>query len=224
MIGVVFVHYRIPDWRLEQHFKWNGRFYESAGAKVFVVADQVYQVPPYAECLIYPPMEIFNLSATKNHGINAALAAGCDPIAVVDTDVAWSRNAWNDALGVQRGELLFPVCMMARTFEKKERDSHPDRGMGCCMTAVAEHWQKARYDERFIGYGSDDAVIRINMRKAGARELRMNNVYHIAHDPGKSQVNPNGHGRADCWNRDTGFNPDMASRNNKLFETEPPAT
>jgi hypothetical protein len=216
MMGVVFVSYRIPQRRLEEHFQWNDEFYRAAGCRVFVVADRAYPVPDYVTCLVYPePLEIFSIAKTKNFGIAAALAAGCDPIAVIDIDVAWTAQAWAAAQAPGQA-IVHPLTFMAVDWPSRHACHHCDEGMGCVMAASAAWWQRVRYDERYVGYGSDDGRLRADFFRAGAKLTRDTFVYHIAHDPTVDQDNHSGHGRPDCWNRDTGFNPDMAERNNSL--------
>jgi hypothetical protein len=218
VFGVVFVHYRIPQWRLDDHFRWNDLYYRK-GAMVFVVTEGEMVVPDYAVCLPYPePMEMFNLCKTKNYGIQAALEAGCDPIAVIDTDIAWTPQTWLNSIAVRNNGIFYhPIAWMAQSWEEREAKRHPDTGMGCCMVASAPLWQQVQYDERYVGYGSDDWKIIHDLTYIGrARMYREGFIYHIAHNPDADQTNPNGHGRADCWNRDTGFNPDNASQNNML--------
>jgi len=220
MIGIVFVSYRIPEKRLREHFEWNLSEYQKRECRVYVVTDREYQFPRVARCLVYPePMEIFSLAKTKNHGIRAAIADGCDPIIVTDVDVCFSQETFSVCEHVDAKTAVVPICLMAQDYDTCERDYVVDGGMGCCIAAHADVWRKVAYDERYVGYGCDDGQIRMAIKRLGIREDRSHVVFHIAHDPEASQVNIPGFGRPDCWNRENGFNPENARHNAEIYHS-----
>lgn len=201
--AVVFVHYRIPEQRLRDHWAWNDELYRAAGARVYVVTDRQYEVPDYAQCLVYDkPMKVFSLSATKNHGIHRAIADGCSPILSSDTDIAVASAAWFQFLLIPQHQVSIPVYRMARTNETREKEFHIDNGATGVVGMTADNWRKYHYDERCYGYGAEDGALRLALAKARVQELRDCHVYHIAHDPKADQHNIPGRGREDCWNRD----------------------
>ncbi len=223
MLGIVFVHYRIPDRRLREHFAWNALRYRQFGAKVFVVANRNYlndkrESDRWAVCLIYSePMPVFSLSATKNFGIMAAIEAGCDRIATTDTDIAWTPDALRQCVACNPKEAIAPIYRMAQTYDTREQVSHPDHGCAGTVCLTADNWRKVRYDERYVGYGGEDGRLRRDIAAAGIAENRTAVVYHIAHNPEAEQVNIPGAGRGDCWNRNS-INPDNWQVNKHLID------
>ena len=239
MLGIVFVHYRLPEQRLRDHFTWNLPLYTEHEASLFVVMENAVKIPvrmnaaqyvlAFASTVAYTePMPVFSLSATKNYGIQQAIAAGCDPIVTTDTDIAFTPESL--AACAECGDKLavVPIYRMARSHETREHVSHPDHGCGgtVCMTTV--DWRRVQervanrkaggpYDERYIGYGGEDGKLRRDIAALGIHEQRETVVYHIAHNPSQQQLNIPGAGRNDCWNRDTGFNPDNWKENKKFY-------
>lgn len=221
MLGVVFVHYRLPADRFLDHFRWNQAVY--GGVCPIVVLDHDRQGKLNAGMPMFTleavePMPTFSLSRTKNQGIRFALSCmrnsqPClDRIAVTDADVAWTPEAIEACRRVQAGKAIVPVYRMAIDYATREANSTPDMGMGGTVCMTAADWRRVCYDETYEGYGGEDGKLRRDMALLGIREERSTHVYHIAHDPACPQVNVPGHGRADCWNRDT-INPDNFSVN-----------
>ena len=224
MLAVVFVHYRLPEKRLRDHFRWNEKFYQDA--KVYVVAERVLKVPEYAECVVLQEDQlpkrngkpIFSLSATKNIGIAQALVDRRGFRATTDTDVAWTQDAWAAAvLSCDEKTAVVPVYRMAQTYETRLQVSHPDHGCGGTVVMTADNWRRVAYDERYIGYGGEDGKLRRDAAAIGIAEYRNCDVFHIAHDSTQPQANVPGAGRGDCWNRDSGFNPDNWKVNRGLI-------
>lgn len=221
-VGVVFVHYAIPEKRLAEHFEWNDTLYRVGQATVYVVADRPYDVPEYAHCVIVPIEELpelggkpcFSLSLTKNRGIEAALADGCTTVIVTDTDIAFSGSAWWQMVEAGPTEVVTPVYRMARTNEERDPTNRPDYGMTGTLAMTAENWRRVRFNESCVGYGAEDGVILDVIKQYSLSQLRDRHVWHIAHDPEKHLLRVPGHGSADCWNRET-LNPDNFEANRR---------
>lgn len=171
----------------------------------------------------YPkPMPIFSLSKTKNFGLRLALELGCDPIAVTDVDFAWTPEAFHTCRNVQPGRAIVPYVRMVRTYDTREQDALDpkslDKGMTSTVGMRAADWRRVCYDETYVGYGGEDGKLVRDIQLLGIQVDRSPIMHHIAHDPSASQVNIPGHGRADCWGRDTGFNPDNFALNRNLID------
>ena len=233
MLGIVFVHYRLPWLRLHDHLLWNGRYYDNANVCAWIVSDGS---PPRVELedlekikrrpwnsgkrswsivFFQESMPVFSLAVTKNYGIKYALEAGCDRIAATDVDVAWTEEALRQCAECGPDEAIVPFYQMALDYETRGEYSQRDKGCSGTVCMTAENWRRVRYDERYIGYGGEDGKLRKDISMLGIRERRDSIVYHIAHDPSKSQVNVPGAGRADCWNRDS-INPNNWETNKLL--------
>lgn len=251
--AVVFVFYRNPDsknpiplQRLADHFDWNDDFYADAGCRVFVVTDSLYDVPPYAECLVYPhpmPMRggkpVFSLTRTKNHGIQAALDRGYDPIVVSDVDMAYTPSCWRQLLSVDSGSASIPVYWMAPDFDHRNdlcpvhplteehavvcHKSHQDHGATGTISMTAHNWRRVKWDDRCIGYGADDGIIQRSIVRARITKIGRPGmptcvpIFHIAHVASAPQVNfSHGHFvRQDAWDSD--FNPVNFKENQRYF-------
>lgn len=221
MIYVVFVHYRLPEQRLRDHFRWNDEIYRTFQVRVIVVSDIEREVPDYATCAAYrEPMPVFSLAKTKNFGLSEALrtASDSDIIAMTDADIAWEDGVFFDMHECIHENAIIPLYFMAQDYDARH-DSFPDPGCGGTVAMQAAHWRRTRYDERYVGYGGEDGRMRKDIVSMGLRERRDCRVYHIAHDPTADQHNVPGHGRTDAWNRDTGFNPDMFHINKDLYNS-----
>lgn len=217
--GVVFVHYAIPQQRLDDHFRWNDALYRAAGAVVYVVTDRLRSVPMYGRSVVIPKAflprldgrTVFSLSMTKNRGIQAALAGQCDPIIVTDTDIAFSEAAWQELVDVGPSVASIPLYLMARSFDSRSKRDEATPGMTGTIGMCAEHWRSIRFDERCVAYGAEDGIVLAAIRAKEIVQVRDTIVWHIAHD-NQNLMRVPGHGSADCWNRDT-LNPDNFDAN-----------
>lgn len=228
MFGIVFVSYRIPAQRLRDHFAWNDELYRLLpGVSVLAVVDRYYQdsleFAFYASQLRFTEaMPVFSLSRTKNAGLRSLIASGCDPIAVTDVDFAWTPEAFHACRNVQPGRAVVPLVRMVRTFETRHQDALDpkslDKGMTSTVSMRVADWRRVCYDETYVGYGGEDGKLVRDMQLLGIQVDRSHSMHHVAHNPAAPQVNEPGHGRADCWGRDTGFNPDMFAINRNLIE------
>ena len=220
--GVVFAHYAMPQRRLDAHFRWNDTFYRHTGAVVYVVTDHLRPTPLYGRCVVIPraflPKQdgkpIFSLAMTKNRGITAAIAAGCDPIIVTDSDIAFGDGAWEEMVGVGSGVASIPVYLMARSYEGRSERDKPDTGMTGTIGMRAEHWRGVRFDEECVGYGAEDGRVYKAIRERGLVILRDAYIWHVAHD-NQNLTRVPGHGSGDCWNRST-LNPDNFEANRSV--------
>lgn len=227
--GIVFPSWRIPETRLQDHFVWNARYYNSAPCRVFVVADREYDLPDYAECVIFPEDKLpilngirrFATTRCRNAGIQAAIAAGCDPIMCTEVDIAFEPKAWDLAsFGVPNWTsrtALVPHCRMSYSSDWHHREDHwiaAPLATGT-VTMKAKHWGEVSYCEQQWGYGCDDGLFLKRLAKRDMKVRRTGYIYHIAHVDGAEQREF--HGRGDHWNRASGFNPSNF-RHNGTFE------
>ncbi len=223
-IGVVFVSWCVPEHRLRDHFEWNDSIYRSAGACVFAVTDREYNLPDYAQCVIFPETRLplhkgqrrFSLTRTKNAGLRAAIAAGCDPIICSDVDICFEPDAWGDALAVTDLTAAVPVYRMSHSAERSKRADAYDLAELATgtVTMTAANWRKIHYCERQWGYGCDDGYIVEKITDAKIDIIRLGCVYHMAHIDGTPQEEFNEKApRVDHWNRDSGLNPENFRRN-----------
>ena len=247
--AVVFVFWRnpqsehpLPLQRLADHFAWNDRLYRQSSVRVYVVTDQPYDVPEYAECVVYPAGRMpmvdgklkFSLARTKNHGIAHAIAAVHDPVIVTDPDITWTEDAWRAALAVTEQIASIPVywlayrhadrkciCRKRNSLEHAQtcRKTHEDRGATGTITMTAANWWRVKYDERSWGYGAEDGLILRDIQARRLNVVRNEMVYHMAHDPTQPQVNfsgADGFVRRDAWDAES--NPINFEGNRKLFK------
>lgn len=222
--AVVFVHYRLPKQRLKEHFQWNKAIYTRYRTKVFVVSDKPYTVPDYAECVVFPPRKLptlageprFSIAATKNFGIRHAIMEGYQKVICTDVDIAFDPLSFHSMTRVNANYAFAPICWMVDSYEKRENSGRHDTPMINTIAMDSTCWLQCPYDERCIGYGSDDGIIIQDIRLAGINLDRSGVVYHIAHEPGTNQVNFAG--RSDFWNRDNGFNFNNLQANKQLYE------
>lgn len=241
--ALVFVHYRLPEQRLIDHFEWNADLYRAADARVFVVCDPetaALSVPPCLQppasslkpvLLPYPgPMPIFSLAKTKNFGIRAAIDAGHDPIIATDADIAFPPDAMAELLQVEEGQAVAPVYQMVHTYQTRHRMTgriQADLAIGT-ISMRASGWLAVHgYNELMEGYGCDDGEIWARMGNAKIERFRGLGCYHIAHVAGSVQqeahtAGDKSHGvREDHWNRENGFNPRRFRENRKAARRVP---
>lgn len=214
-VALVFTHYKIPESRLEEHFKWNHQLYLELGIKVYIVTDKEYNVPAYAECLVYPDeMPIFNLSKTSNYGIWKAIRNGHKTIIKSDVDVAFDLRVLQWLCCSDPDEAKVPMYLMAETYEERKFRHVPAPLATGTISMSFGLWNTIRYDEQCEGYGCEDGLILIDLKNIGVEFDRSLPVYHIAHIEGTNQREFNG--RCDHWNRDNGFNPNRIETNKHL--------
>lgn len=210
--AVVFVSYKIPTQRLDEHFRWNDSLYRHSNTRVYVVTDRPYDVPDYAECLVYSEsMPVFSLTKTRNFGIRTAIKRSHDLITCSDVDIAFAPEAWERGLAVDDLSAAMPVYLMADNFpERRFKHIRAENATGT-VTMTAANWKHLEYDERCTGYGCDDGILRSDIGHAGLRIDRQGVAYHIAHQSGSPQEEFQG--RRDQWNRESGFNPENFTGN-----------
>lgn len=224
-IAVVFVSYlKVPEQRLQDHFRWNARLYESYGdhLRVYVVSDVEHKLPPYAETIIYPIERLpvvdgqprFSLTMTKNAGVDSALLDDAEVIICTDVDIAFWDDSFDAMTRVDDTCAAVPVYRMAPSYERREKGEF-DYGCTGTIAMTAANWKRLWYDERCVGYGADDGIMLRDICRAGLTVLRSTVVSHIAHVPGDGKRTP-GSGAETCWGRDGGFNFDNFHENRKL--------
>ena len=218
--AVVFVSYlKVPEQRLQDHFRWNDGIYRDSGAKVYVVTDCEHNLPKYAECVLFPEDELpvvngtrrFSLCKTKNAGIRKAVADGAEVIICTDVDIAFPVRSWKMLACPSPIEAVAPVYMMAPSYERRS-ESHADHGATGTVSMRAAHWRQVEYDERCVGYGADDGIILADCKAHGLKINKRPTVWHIEHPGAEDVENVPGHGRQGCYGRDE-FNFDNFDRN-----------
>lgn len=223
-IGVVFVSYlKVPEQRLQDHFRWNASLYESYGEhlRVYVVSDVEHDLPPYAETVVFPIERLpiigrrrFSLTMTKNAGNDVALADGAEIVICTDVDICFWPDSFDTMARVDETCAAIPVYRMAPSYEQRDQGGF-DHGCTGTIAMTAANWKRLRYDERCVGYGADDGIMLRDICRAGLTVLRSTVVSHIAHVQGDGKRTP-GSGAATCWGRDDGFNFDNFHENRKL--------
>jgi hypothetical protein len=223
-LAIVFVSYlKVPEERLQDHFRWNDRLYDARDdLRVYVVSDVKHSLPYYARCVVFPIERLpivdgqsrFSLTMTKNAGNDMALADGADVVVCTDVDIYFWPDSLKTMAEVTDAEAIIPVYRMAPSYA--ERDSgHFDHGCTGTVAMTAANWKRLRYDERCVGYGADDGIMLRDICRAGLKVVRSTVVSHIAHVQGDGKRTP-GSGAATCWGRDDGFNFDNFHENRKL--------
>jgi len=225
-IAVVFGCYRLPEERLQAHLEWNASFYSGSGARLFVVTDREYPLPPFAECVVFPEENLplvggvrrFATTRCRNAGIRAAIAAGCGLITCTDVDISFEPEAWEAALAVGPCGVptaAVPYCRMSESSEwaRRERSWIDAEFATGTVTMTADQWRVIQYDESQHGYGYDDSRMLHRIAAQGVSVLRTGYVYHVAHVDGANQKEH--HGRNDHWNRANGFNPQNFRHNRR---------
>jgi hypothetical protein len=227
-IAVVFVSYlKVPEQRLQDHFRWNHTLYESLGdrLRVYVVSDTDHTLPSYASCVIYPMDQLpmiegrrrFCLTRTKNRGLDAAIEDEADVIVCTDVDIAFPPEAFARLVRVDETRAAVPVYRMAPSYEQRHTGKL-DHGCTGTVVMTAERWKTVRYDEECVEYGADDGILLRDIERAGLTVKRDVIVAHIAHAPGDGDRTP-GRGAATCWGRESGFNRDNFKENRKLHSS-----
>lgn len=217
-LAVTFTHFRIPDHRLQDHFRWNDELYRKHNARVFVVTDKLYDVPDYATCLVYPePMPTFKLSMTSNYGIRYAIDSGFGIIIKTDTDIAFPEEAFERLAQVEPGSAGLPCYHMASNYPERESKFVLAPNATGTISMVAADWMKAHFHEMCVGYGCDDGILRKEIKRQGIEEDRASVVFHIAHVADTPQKEFNrAEPRTDHWNREDEFNPENFAGNRSL--------
>ena len=224
-IAVVFVSYlKVPEERLQDHFRWNKAAYESHGdrLRVYVVSDVEHDLPSYARVCVFPIDQLplirgqrkFSLTKTKNFGNDAAIADGADVVICTDVDIAFEPNQIGIIADVTDKIANIPVYRLAPSYEKRVT-GNLDHGCTGTVAMTAANWQRIRFDERCVGYGADDGILLRDIQAAGLTVDRHVIVSHIAHVQGDLGRNP-GSGASTCWGRSDGFNFDNFRENRKL--------
>lgn len=212
---IVITHYKMPEQRLYDFFKWNDALFKQYNCRVIVVSDKDHSnLPGYARVAIFPEeMQIFNLAKTSNYGIRLA---GSGIVCKTDPDCVFSEQAMQELHAVTEDNGLCYRYRMADSFETKEKAKTWDASKGT-MVLHYNHWEAiSGYDERQNGYGIEDgdAYHRAGQLTPG-KSVRMSvaDFWHIAHSMEKQTF---GNTRKDCWNRDNGFNPRNHAHNQNV--------
>ena len=221
-VGVVLVHWgpAIPAERLQDHWNWNGAFYEAARVRVYVVTDEPKPLPRYAVPVYYrEPMDPFSLAKTGNRGIRRACDDGCEIIIKTDPDIAWHGATLEACCALGHGRGIAPIYRMADCFDDvqagvRNMNVWPD---SCGTIALhARTWHDLHgYDERMTGYGIEDGDLAQRACKRGIKIDRQFLLYHIAHRQGTPQVGPH---RGDQWGRAEKINPRNHGHNEKVLK------
>lgn len=223
MIGIVFPAYlKIPEERILNHFCWNEGVYASNDIRVYVVAEREYDwLPEYGEVVLFPIEDLpivdnqprFSIAKTKNRGNAKAIADGCDVILCTDVDIVFSPEEVAKYATMSDQEAYVPWYEMVESNLAKGRF---DKGCTGTIAMTAENWRRISYDERCVGYGSDDGIMLKHIEMAGLKIKREGVVKHVAHVPGDSYREP-GSGTATCWGREDGFNFDNFKNNRQYL-------
>lgn len=222
-VAVVFASYlKVPSRRLRDHFMWNGAIYKGSGASVYVVTEKPKRVPKYAECVVFPLDKLpkvdgkprFSICATKNAGIQKAIADGADVVLCIDVDHAFTQSSWNHMVNVADNEASVPTYRMLPRFGERN-ENHLDMGATGVVAMTADNWRKVSWDERYVGYGGDDGQMLRAIKNAGLKVNRDAIIDHIEHPGATHERNEPGHGRAGCYGRDE-FNFDNFDENKKI--------
>ncbi len=191
MIALIFSHYRLPETRLQEHFQWNSAIYLQSQVRVFVASDRHYDLPPYAECVICPPMDMFSLTRTSNAVKAKALECGATTIIKTDVDIAFSDGAFQAMAQVPEN-----VCRIARVvftgnFAERHKDTRDTPAAMGTVAMVRGDWQRLNYDERLQGWGMDDVLLVEDAKRIGIAVQHTDDVvWHIAHAK-NTDFNPN---------------------------------
>lgn len=226
--GVVFAHYNCPDGdlpesRLREQLAWNEERYRGGNARVYVVTDKPHVLPSYARCLVVPlsclPQRdgrpVFSQAMAKNRGVSAALADGCDPIIVTDTDIQFTAEAWQHMLAVDARTARVPTCVMRTRIACPDPQDYEDKGCTGTVAMRAANWRRLAYNERYVGYGGEDGEFINRLVRSGVRLDRTTQIHHMPHVDGQSPLRTPGSGAEQCYNRANGFNPDLFEVNRK---------
>ncbi len=225
-LAVVFVSYlKVPEQRLQDHFRWNRANYEVLGdrLRVYVVSDVEHDLPDYAETYVIPlshmprlnGQPVFSLSMTKNLGIAKACFGGARVIVSTDVDISFDHNDVGRFLhDTSDADARIPLYQMAESYETRNF-GRIDHGCTGTIAMTATNWLRLKYDERCVGYGSEDGILVRDIQAAGIKIRRYGQVAHIAHVTGDGDRTP-GSGAETCWGRDSGFNPDNFRANRQF--------
>ena len=230
-LAVVFVSYlKVPRERLQDHFVWNHEAYAQFGnrLRVYVVTDTPHDVPPYAECVLYPMEALplvggrrrFSPAKTRNAGLRKAIEDGADVLVCTDVDIAFTPQTLALMSTVPDDFAGIPLCRMAPSFEDRH-GGHIDHGCTGTVAMTAANWRRLPYDERCVGYGQDDGLLFWDIERAGITVMRDHEVSHIAHVEGDVHRTP-GSGAATCWGREDGFNFENSRSNWRLYRKRRP--
>lgn len=222
-LGIVLVHYRLPEQRLRDWLSWNTEAMTSVGARAWIVSDVARsELPDWAAVLAYPvALSVFSLARTANFGLRAGIDAGCDVLAKTDADCILSSDLLRAFQALRPGHGFCPRYRMARAADDKSirmARLHPQ--LIGTLALRREDWLRIHgYRESLDGYGLDDCDIRDRALQAGVRiPLPLEpKLYHIAHHAGMAQIGP---GRRDQWNRAT-INPKNHDANRARIRSEP---
>jgi hypothetical protein len=210
--AVVITSYKVPVHRLHEHFAWNNALYTHLGVKVYVVADQQYPLPAYAECVIFDQdMPKFNLARTSNFGILHAIRRGHEVVIKSDVDVCFPVETGERLVRTRDTECVVPCYLMAMNYPDRRWNYIPAPKAEGTIVMSAENWKQFNYEERCVGYGAEDGIMIHAIEKSKLPINRAHIVWHVAHIPDTPQKERGG--RTDHWNRDSGFNPDALQRN-----------
>ena len=198
--AVVLVHYRIPQIRLDEHFRANKEQYVKNNVTVFVVSDSaVLSAPDYARILVYPrELKTFSLAKTANYGVRAAIEAGHQIVIKSDSDVALGDVGWLLSCGPK--EARAPKYISVPAWESVGGDGRvmPD-GEGTISMRYLGWLAVQGYNEILDGWGFDDNEICQKLSNIGWQVNHDGRVWHVDH-PGGAK-----------WNR--AFNPDRGREN-----------
>jgi hypothetical protein len=220
-IAVTAVAFRIPEQRVRDFMTWNRDAFAACDAYVVLVVEEPYDLKDFenVEQVRYTePMKVFSLCATKNCGIRRAaeMSGNHGVIAATDIDVAIPPATLENMRCLPWGKAHIPLYVMADSYDSRDgADVTAPKATGT-VSMHAGHWQQVQYDERCVGYGSDDAILVKDIQGLGVEIVgRHERVFHIAHQQGTCQKEFAG--RADHWGRDSGFNPENFEHNGVFY-------
>ena len=210
--------YRMPAHRVADFCRWNDAVFRAAGVRVVLVVEADYPgLPEYVMQLRFTaPLPVYSPARVRNAGISVCLACGGDPVITADVDIEIPAPALAAMLAVRPGQCSMPMYRMAASFEARHTHFVPAPYATGAVSMRAADWRRPlHYDERCEGYGVEDGLFVQDLKLAGVQIVdRDQPVYHVAHAPGTCQVEFRG--RADHWNRASGFNPENFRANERF--------
>jgi predicted glycosyltransferase involved in capsule biosynthesis len=155
--------------------------------KGIIVVDNKYMPecnPPHPFTVVRYPgdLQVFNLSKCKNYGIRHT---GGDMILSTDIDCLLTDELIQRIQKLKQSEFVVPLYYRVPSWDAhKYMMGTPVQRMMGTIASHYDNWQAIHgYDERFTGYGADDAVPINAFKHLGMRgDCHRIPVFHVDHD------------------------------------------